>query len=219
MVKNPDGHQGIVDKLGRKIARAITLLIEAFGFEVVKVKPSECKSASIRLIRPVSAGNKPRPVLRGNGFVETNKYFTINVGCEAGINHMKSALSLLIKESLSLNRTPLVFTPNFLASHNFGKEIDASWDRYIDLDRIAVVKDGASTTYVRALKRDVIDDLDAVAVLEVKGKHFVTAAENATYRLIVKNNPSGLGSDGVYGHDDFDFDVDLRPSCIVSSCA
>jgi hypothetical protein len=127
---------------------------------------------------------------------------------------MKSALALLIKESLSLNRTPVVFTPRLLSAHNFGKEVNASWDKYIDLDKIAITQNG-TTHYVRAFKRDVIADIDAFSVLEVKGQHLVTATENATYQLIVKNNPSGLGFEGVYGHDDFDFDVKLGPSRVV----
>jgi hypothetical protein len=57
--------------------------------------------------------------------------------------------------------------------------------------------------------------MDDLAVLEVKAKHLVTATENAAYQLIVKNNPSGLGLDGVYAHDDFDFDVELCPSRLV----
>ena len=125
---------------------------------------------------------------------------------------MKSALSLLIKESLSLNRTPVVFTPRLLSSHNFAKEVDASWDKYIDLDKIAIMKDDV-TSYVKALRRDVLADLDdAASILEVKGKHLITASENAEYKLIIKNNASGLGLDSVYRHDDFDFDVDFFPS-------
>ena len=121
---------------------------------------------------------------------------------------------LLIKESLSLNRTPVVFTPNLLSSHNFGKEVTASWDKYIDLDKIAITQNG-TTHHVKAVKRDVIADIDAYAVLEVKGKHLVTATENVEYQLIIKNNSSGLAGEGVYGHDDFDFDVELRPSRVV----
>jgi hypothetical protein len=143
-----------------------------------------------------------------------NGYFTVNIACEAGLNHMKSALTLLIKESLSLNRTPVVFTPRLLSAHNFGKEVNASWDKYINLDKIAVTKNG-TTHYVSALNKDVIGDLDAFAVLEVKGKHLITPTENAAYQLIVRNNPGGLGFDGAYGHDDFDFDVDLCPSGVV----
>jgi hypothetical protein len=128
---------------------------------------------------------------------------------------MKSALGLLIKESLSLNRTPVVFTPALLSSHNCGKEVEASWDKYIDPDKIAIIKDSA-TTYVKALKRDVIASLNgACAVLEVNGKHLISATENAEYTLIIKNNASGLGPDNVYGHDDFDFEVGFAPSGAV----
>jgi hypothetical protein len=184
---------------------------------MVKVKASACKKPSTRFIRLVSTTERRKFGLPATGVAETNRYFTVNVGCDAGINHMKSALVLLIKESLSLNRTPVVFRPRLLPSHNFGKEVNASWDKYIDLDRIAIVQNG-TTHYVRALKRELIDDSDA-SVLEVKGQHLVTATENATYQLIVKNNSIGLGFEGVYGHDDFDFDVTLGPSRVVLDCA
>ncbi len=139
------------------------------------------------------------------------RYFTVNIGCEAGINHLKSALRLLIKESVSLNRTPVVFAPRFLAAHNFDREISASWDRYVDLCRIGVITNGTAQ-YIEALPQTVIAHRDDFAVLDVKGTHVVTDAENAEYTLIVKNNPSGLGLDAAYGHDDFDFDVELVPS-------
>jgi hypothetical protein len=102
-----------------------------------------------------------------------------------------------------------------LSSHNFDKEVDASWDKYINLDKIAIRTDNA-TNYVKALKRDVIADFDdAFAVLEVNGKHLISATENAEYKLIIKNNPSGLGADNVYRHDDFDFEVGFLPSDAV----
>ena len=208
----------MIDRVSRRIVRTTAFFAEAFGFEMVRVKPSGCKQPSIRFIRPVSGGETPKPVFRANGTPETNRYFTVNVDCYAGIKHMKSALALLIKESVSLNRTPVVFTPKFLSSHNFGKEVNASWDKYLDLDKIAITQNG-TTHHVRAMKRDVIADIDAFAVLEVKGKHLVTVTENAEYQLIVKNNSSGLGFEGVYGHDDFDFEVELCPSRLVSDCA
>lgn len=209
-----DGHQTMIDRIIRKIIETTALFAEVFGFEMVRVKPSGCKTPSIRFIRPLSADAKPKPVFHTNGSAESDRYFTVNVGCYAGIKHMKSALVLLIKESLSLKRTPVVFTPRLLSSHNFGKEVTASWDKYIDLDKIAVTRNG-TTHHVKALTRDIIPDIDAFAVLEVKGAHLITASENAEYQLIVKNNSSGLGDDGVYGHDDFDFHVELCPSRVV----
>ncbi len=133
---------------------------------------------------------------------------------------MKSALGLLIKESLSLNRTPVVFAPPLLSSHNFGCEVNTSWGKYIDLDNIAIVPRNGNTTYTRALEREVIAErADAFAVLEVNGKHVVSTAENDRYTLIVKHNPSGLGPDNVYTHADFDFEVGFSPSDAVSRLA
>ena len=189
--------------------------VEVVGFEVVRVKPAGSPGASIRLVKRISAGDKPKPAPYVSALVKTDSYFTVNVGCRAGLNHMKSALGLLIKESLSLNRTPVAFAPPLLSSHNFDKEVDASWDKYINLDKIAIRTDNA-TNYVKALKRDVIADFDdAFAVLEVNGKHLISAIENAEYKLIIKNNPSGLGADNVYRHDDFDFEVGFLPSDAV----
>jgi hypothetical protein len=198
----------------RKAARALTLLVELLGFELVRVKPPGSHQASRRLIKPASSGVKQTPVLPRGGPDGTNGYFTVDVGCQAGINHLKSALSLLVKESLSLNRTPVVFTPRFLSMHNLGKDIDASWDKYIDLSKVAVTKNG-TRDYVEALKPDAVGNLDAFAVLQVPGKHLITASENAEYKLIAKTNPSGLGHDAVYGHNDFDFDVEFCPSADI----
>jgi hypothetical protein len=203
-----------IDKASRKIVRAITLLIEVCGFEIVKIKPSGSTKATVRLMKQVSADSRPTPSLDTDRLVETKGYFTVNVACHAGLNHMKSALVLLIKESLSLKRTAVVFEPRLASFHNFGKEVDASWDKYVDLDKIVITKNGV-THHVKALKRHVIADLNAFSVLEVRGKHLVTESENAVYQVIVKNSPGGLGSDGVFGHDDFDFDVDLSPSRVV----
>jgi hypothetical protein len=213
MEKN-SGSRIVIDTISRKVARAITLFVEVFGFELVRVKRSGRKKSSIRLIRPVLGGEKLKPALHMNGSGETNGYFTVNVGCDAGIKHMKSALALMVKESLSLKRTPVVFAPRLEPSHNFGRPVDASWDKYVDLDRIAITNNG-STCQIRALQQGALADMDDLAVLEVKAKHLITATENAAYQLIVKNNPSGLGLDGFYSHDDFDFDVELCPSRLV----
>ena len=202
-------HQAIVGKINRRLARAITALIGAVGFETVRVKRSGSRKASIRVTKS-PAGEKTTPVTYAGASVRPDRFFSVDVAAEAGINHLKSALSLLIKESVSLNRTPLVFTPRFESAHNRGHKVASSWDKYIDLSRIAIVKHGA-THHVEAFGRDVIADLESCAVLEVNGRHLVTAAENAQYDLIVKNNPSGLGNDNVYGHDDFDFDVRFCP--------
>src|SRR5205085_2773779 len=51
--------------------------------------------------------------------------------------------------------------------------------------------------------------------LEVKGRHLITATENAEYGLIIKNSSSGLGLDAAYRHDEFDFDVDFLPSAVL----
>src|SRR4029450_5563646 len=110
---------------------------------------------------------------------------------------MKAALVLLLKESLSLKRMAVVFEPRLASFHNFGKAVDASWDKYVDLDKIAITKTGVKH-HVKALQRHVIADINAFSVLEVRGKHLVTESENAAYQLIVKNSPSGLGSDGVF---------------------
>jgi hypothetical protein len=212
MARKPSKRHTTIDRLVGKIVRTAAHFLEIFGFELVKVKPSGSRTASLKIIKPAAAGDKAKPVLHANP--QTNKYFTVNVGCEAGVNHMKSALSLLIKESLALKRTPVVFTPRLLSSHNFGKEVDASWDKYIDLSKIAIIRNGV-THHVKVVAKDAIPDVGASTALEVKGKHLVTAAENMEYGLIIKNNPSGLGLDNVYGHEEFDFDVEFCPSAAV----
>ena len=216
MVKKHSRAQANVDRVVGKVARTAARFVEILGYELVKVKPSGSRTASLRIIKPAAASDKPKPLLPSSGSLHTNKYFTVNVGCEAGVNHMKSALSLLIKGSLALKRTPVAFAPRLLASHNFGKEVEASWDKYIDLSKIAITRNGAGVIHhVKVLQKDEIGDVSAVSILEVKSKHLVTAAENVEYGLIIKNNPSGLGFDNVYHHDDFDFDVEFFPSSAV----
>jgi len=51
-------------------------------------------------------------------WVNKNKYFTVQVDAKPGINHLREALEWLVRESVSLNRTPIVFTPHFDSCHN-----------------------------------------------------------------------------------------------------
>lgn len=211
MAGHTNEHQAIIKTVVRKSATLATLSLERLGFEIVTVKSSGSKHPSKRLIRPVQTVEKPKPVIPANHLIDSQRYFTVNVGCQAGINHMKSALSLLIKESLSLNRTPLVFAPRLLPTHNFGKSVDSSWDKYIALDKISIVRNG-TTRRVRVVTDDLIGAREGLSVLEVNGKHHITESENAEYTLIVRNTPSGLGLHAVYGHGDYGVDVEFVQS-------
>jgi hypothetical protein len=128
--------------------------------------------------------------------------------------HLKSALMLLIKEAISLQRVPVAFTPRFLAAHNFGHQVPESWERYIDLENVLVTKNG-STYHVSLAAPSALGRTESLSMLQVSGRHVVTDGENATYDLIVKDNPSGLGVENAFGHDDFDFKVSLCPSSTV----
>jgi len=210
MPAGPSGPRVLIGKIKRRAAGSSIALLESLGFEVMFVKGRHASRRSARLAKMSSVGLRTRsgvdrPVL------DKNRYFTLTVSAQAGIVHLKSALGLLIKEAVLLNRTPVVFTPRFLNLHNFGRDVAAGWDKYLDLTRVAIVKDGISWD-IEALRSAAIGSLDELAVLEVRGRHLITAAENETYDLIVKDNASGLGNDSVLDHSDFDFEVTFRPS-------
>lgn len=204
----------LFSRAGRRAARAGVTLLESIGLEVMLVKPRHSKKRSLTVARMEGAA---RLRTRTAGFppmLDPRRHFTLKIGTRAGIMHLKSALALLIKEAVILNRTPVAFTPPFLPLHNFGKEIEVGWDKYLDLKRIGIVKDDVSYE-IEASSADALGHLDSLAVLEVRGRHLITSAENDTYDVIVKENPTGLSTESALAHKDFDFEVAFRPSDAV----
>jgi hypothetical protein len=207
----------LLARAGRRAARVSATLLESIGIDVVLVKDRHSTRRSLKLARrqgvvlPARTSGD-RPVL------DPYKYFTLKIATQAGISHLKSALTLLIKEAVLLNRTPVVFAPSFLPLHNFGRDVEAGWDKYLDLKRIGIAK-GGMLYEIEALRAEDIGRLDSLAVLEVRGRHLITPPENRRYDLIVKQNSTGLGAESALAHKDFDFDVELRPSVPVRNAA
>src|SRR5689334_12373743 len=109
----------LLARAGRRTARASATLLESIGFDVVLVKDRHSTKRSLKLARRDGAALRPSPN-GGRPRLEPDKYFTLRLATRAGITHLKSALALLIKEAVLLNRTPVVFAPPFLPLHNFG---------------------------------------------------------------------------------------------------
>ena len=105
-------------------------IIHSLGYKIVKIKKQNSKKIVTRLAKQ----NRISPAVfntnRGAILIRENKYFSVQVDARAGINHLREALEWLVRESISLNRTPLVFTPHFDTCHNFNIEVNATWDRY-----------------------------------------------------------------------------------------
>jgi hypothetical protein len=113
---------------------------------------------------------------------------------------LRFALDLLVREAVSLGRTPLVFKPRFDPRHNLGRDLDVEWDRYIDLQRVHLM-DGAHgcEVCVAAVRPQGIADLDRLSTAWFERDHVVTDAENRSYELIVRRNKTGLSVDRVHG--------------------
>lgn len=199
--------------VSRRLASVSAHVGDALGLEVVKVKPRGVHAPRRRLHRlPSNVQRAPQPY---NGEpLRTDRYFGVNVEVSVGIVHLKSALMLLIKEALSLKRVPVAFTPRFSPTHNFGHQVPESWERYVDLENVVVTKNGSAYN-VGMVASSVLARTESLSVLQVRSRHVVTERENAAYDLIVKDNPGGLGAENAFGHDEFDFNVSLRPSSTV----
>jgi hypothetical protein len=204
-------------EMSRRLASVGAQLGDALGFEVVRVKPHGVQTPRVRLHRLQSGGRRAPQPYRGEP-LRPDKYFSVNVDVSVGIVHLKSALMLLIKEAISLKRVPVAFTPRFAAEHNFGRPVAESWERYVDLENV-IVATNESTHRISVAGPSTVARTEALSVLQVGGRHVVTEPENETYDLIVKDNPSGLGADNAFGHDDFDFKVSLCPSSTVRGYA
>ncbi len=132
--------------------------------------------------------------------IDPNKYFSIEIDARPGINHLKYSLDLLIRESVSLGRTPIVFKPRFDPRHNLGKDVDAEWSKYIDLERIEITNAAQGTGIrTKALQRSDAGLFDSRSAAWFERDHVITQRENSTFDIIVRHNKTGLLIDAIHG--------------------
>lgn len=186
---------GGVDRPEGWIRKNLKAWVRSRGFEIMHLRNAGAAGVSTRLIRPGrSPAAQPQPSPPRPG-----KYFTIDVEARPGINHLRFALELLVREAVSLGRTPIAFKPRFDPRHNLGHDLDVTWDRYIDLERIEL-RDGASgtSTWVRAVQAHDIPQAAGLSAARFERGHVVQQTENERFDLIVRHNRTGLHVDGVH---------------------
>lgn len=172
------------------VVKNLVALVHARGFEFALKKPRQSRRVVRRLVRP---GSGAPAALAPIGAPAVDKFFTVDVDARPGINHLRFALELLVREAVSLGRTPVAFRPRFDPRHNLGHDLVTDWDRYIDLERIELVDQASGfVTEVKMLKRDEIGSIERWSGLWFERGHMVTAAENWGYDLLVRHNMTGL---------------------------
>ncbi len=168
-----------------------------YDYRIIKVKKNNSKKLTMRLAKQKSGQEAlfdAPPEL-----IKKNKYFTVQVDAKPGINHLREALNWLVRESVSLNRTPLVFTPYFDSIHNFDIEINATWDKYIDLNNILIKNISLDTSIpIQAVLDKDIPNIDDLSTLWIERDHILTDKENEEFDLIIRHNKTGLEIDGVH---------------------
>ena len=190
-------------------------IIHAKGYRIVNKKPRN-SSLSLTSIAKQKPGHEAVfKAQQGDDFISKSKYFTVQVDAKPGINHLREALNWLVKEAVSLNRTPLVFVPQFDNCHNFDIDVHATWDKYLDLDNFILSSDQlAAPVAIKAVMADQIAGLGSLSVLKVERDYIITEQDNATYDLIIRHNKTGLEIPGI--HQGIrglpDYTVRLQPS-------
>jgi hypothetical protein len=181
------------------IRKNLKAIIHSYGYTVVKIKKRNSQKISTRLARQKVASEALFDEEHNPGLVNKNKYFTVQVDARPGINHLREALNWLVRESISLNRTPLVFTPHFDSRHNFDIETNATWDKYIDLSNIQIsnMSRGAPVSIQAVMEKD-IPRLDDLSILWIERDHILTDKDNEEFDLIVRHNRTGLEIDRVH---------------------
>lgn len=186
----PPGFLGLVVK-------NLVAWLHGRGFEFVLCKRRRATGARRRLIRPA----RPAPAARDSVAIpDMAKLFTVEVEARPGINHLRFALELLVREAVALGRTPVAFRPRFDPRHNLGHDLVVDWDRYIDLENVELVdREAGTVTLVRLLVRREIEPPAPLSALWVERGHVVTESENGTWDLIARHNRTGLEVPAIHG--------------------
>jgi hypothetical protein len=166
------------------------------GFEFKLTKSRHSSRVRRQLVRRSSERHaySEAPVEAAAG-----RYFTVEVEARPGINHLRFALELLVREALSLGRVPVAFRPRFDPRHNAGRDLVTDWDRYIDMRRVEVTdRRTQGVTEVAVLTRAQIEPLDPLSALWVERPHPVVLGENRGYDLLARHNRTGLDVQGIH---------------------
>jgi len=118
------------------------------------------------------------------------KYYYARTSSRAGINHLRYSLQLQLKEALFLGRTLVVFDPLFSPWHNFGRKLDSTWEKYLDLNDIRI--DAGKKTLPVHWVRIADFEQSGLSILRIDKTHKVSREQNATYDLVIRNDPMGL---------------------------
>ncbi len=178
------------------VMKNFVALAHSRGFEFVARKRRGSSRVRRALIRP----ERSNPAASA-AFVRPDfcRYLAVEVEARPGINHLRFALELLVREAVSVGRTPVAFKPRFDPRHNLGHDLLVDWDRYIDLDHVELVdRISGKVTSIRMLLRAELEPIDALATLWVEREHKFTACENRDYDLLVRQNRTGLHVPGVH---------------------
>jgi len=188
-----------MSEMGEFLQKNIKAIIHSYGYKIVKTKKRNSQKISTRLARQKCVGEALFDEKHNQVLVNKNKYFTVQVDARPGINHLREALEWLVRESISLNRTPLVFTPHFDSCHNFDIDVNATWDKYIDLGNLQVGNMSLGTNIsIQAVMEKDIASLDNLSILWIERDHVITSKENEDFDLIVRHNRTGLEIDHIH---------------------
>lgn len=124
----------------------------------------------------------------------------------------------MVRESISLNRTPIVFKPQFDSCHNFDIDVDSTWDKYLDLNYINIIHASTGKNFsIKAISDNDIYNYDDLSILWIERDHVVTDKENEYFDLIIRHNRTGLEIDGIHNgvRGITDYTVKFLPSKLV----
>lgn len=199
MTQTPAAPAGKVAALSDLVRKNLTAFIKARGFRFVRIKQRGSTGTSVRMVRQARAGVRSFQTSGPITPPDAHRYFTIDIEARPGINHLRYALELLIREALAHGRTPVVFKPWFDPRHNLGKNLDVNWDRYLELARVAIHhRPSGAVSEVRALMPFEIAGFDRLSTLWIERDHVITERENRTFDLIVRHNKTGLDIPGIH---------------------
>ena len=172
------------------VIKNLVALAHSRGFEFIGRKRRGSLRVRRALIRPARSDPAASSVLV---MPDSSRYLTVEVEARPGINHLRFALELLVREAVAVGRTPVAFKPRFDPRHNLGHDLLVDWDRYIDLDHVELVDRASGTvTPIRMLRRTDLEPVNALETLWVEREHMFTARENRDYDLLVRHNRTGL---------------------------
>jgi len=147
--------------------------------------------------------------------VRADKYFTVDITSRTGMNHQIGAMRWLVAEAIALGRTPVIPVPSLNSIHNFGRNIQTTFSKYLDLERIIIRADGKSF-FFKAIQSGDLPELAGLSALKVEKEKIITSEQNADYDMIIRKNPNGMTIRNI--HANFKFSVAFNSSGPVLGC-